>query len=89
MSGEIAVFSVIGIGLVGAVMAVLLLFYSISGLIMPYLTEEIIGDFSACGGLIQLLNAIRIAGLKDVPVADFLPSLMIVFFFSAFWAQLF
>ena len=71
------------------VMAVLLLFYSISGLIMPYLTEEIIGDFSACGGLIQLLNAIRIAGLKDVPVADFLPSLMIVFFFSAFRAQLF
>lgn len=66
---------------------ILFLFYNISGYIMPYLTPEMIGDFSACGGLIQLLNGIRIAKLKNPPVADFMPALMLVFFTSWFWTN--
>lgn len=62
--------------------------YSLSGLLMPHLTAEMIGDFSACGGLIQLLNGMRIAKLRDPPVADFMPSLMIVFFISLIWTKL-
>jgi len=46
-----------------------------------------IGDFSACGGLIQLLNALRIAKLKNPPVADFIPALVLVFFISMFWTK--
>lgn len=51
------------------------------------LTAEMIGDFSACGGLIQLLNALRIAKLKNPPVADYIPSLVLVFFISMFWTK--
>lgn len=67
--------------------AILLVCWGMSGLLTPRLTPEMIGDFSACGGLIQFLNALRIAKIKDPPVADFMPSLIFVFFISAFWAK--
>ena len=66
---------------------ILFLCYFLSGWLMPSLTPEMIGDFSACGGLIQFLNAMRIAKIKDPPVADFKPALVIVFFISAFWTR--
>lgn len=61
---------------------ILLALYGFSGLLMPHLTPEMIGDFSACGGLIQFLNALRLTKLKNPPVADFIPALILVFFFS-------
>lgn len=61
--------------------------YLISGVLVPHLTAGMIGDFSACGGLIQFLNALRIAKIKDPPVADFMPSLIFVFFISAIWTS--
>ena len=65
----------------------LMIFYGLSEFLMPHLTAEMIGDFSACGGLIQLLNALRIAKLKNPPVADYIPSLVLVFFISMFWTK--
>ena len=65
----------------------LLIFYGLLEFLMPHLTAEMIGDFSACGGLIQLLNALRIAKLKNPPVADYIPSLVLVFFISMFWTK--
>ena len=67
--------------------AILMAFYMLSGVLMPILTPEMIGDFSACGGLIQLLNAMRIAKIKNPPVADFMPALVLVFFISVFWTN--
>lgn len=65
----------------------LMAIYVLSGFLMPVLTPEMIGDFSACGGLIQMLNALRIAKLKNPPVADFMPALVLVFFISMFWTN--
>ena len=61
--------------------------YFLQGAADGSLTAEMIGDFSACGGLIQLLNALRIAKLKNPPVADYIPSLVLVFFISMFWTK--
>ena len=58
--------------------AILLVFYLLSTGISPYLTDAVIGNFSACGGLIQLANALRIAKLKDPPVLDLAPGLIFV-----------
>lgn len=58
--------------------AILLLSYLLSACISPYLTAAAIGNFSACGGLIQLANALRIAKLKAPPVLDLAPSLVFV-----------
>ena len=87
-----AVFFAANGGLVLCVIALplvllLLACYLLSGVLAPHLSPEMIGDFSACGGLIQFLNALRVAKIKDPPVADFMPSLVLVFFVSFSWAQ--
>ena len=65
--------------------AILAIFYLLSTLIAPYLTDAVIGNFSACGGLIQLVNALRIAKLKDPPVLDLIPALVLVIPITWFW----
>ena len=60
-------------------------FYFSSGLLMPHLTAEMIGDFSSCGGMILMLNALRIAKIKNPPVTDLIPALVFIFPISWFW----
>lgn len=64
---------------------VLIIFYLVSSRISPYLTNAMIGNFSACGGVIQLVNAMRIAKLKDPPVLDLIPGLIFVVPLTYFW----
>lgn len=62
--------------------------YLLSSLIAPHLSSEMIGDFSACGGLIQFVNALRLTKLKDPPVLDLIPGLLLVFPISWLWSML-
>ncbi|MCF2661536.1 DUF554 domain-containing protein [Pseudoflavonifractor phocaeensis] len=64
---------------------ILVCFYLLSTMIAPYLSEEMIGNFSACGGLIQLVNALRIAKLKDPPVLDLIPGLLLIIPITYLW----
>lgn len=64
---------------------ILAVFYLLSSYITPYMTEAMIGNFSACGGLIQLVNALRIAKLKDPPVLDLIPGLILVIPITYLW----
>jgi len=66
---------------------ILTFFYAISTWLMPCLTPDMIGDFSACGGLIQLLNGLRIAKVKNPPVADYIPALILVFGVNMLWSN--
>ena len=59
--------------------AILISLYLLSSFIAPRLTAEMIGDFSACGGLIQFVNALRLTKLKDPPVLDLIPGLVLIF----------
>lgn len=61
-------------------------FYFLSRLLMPYVTADMIGDFSACGGMILVVNALRMTKLKDPPVIDLVPSLILIFPLSWFWS---
>ena len=90
MDFSATIFFAAGSGLILAVISLplvfmLFLYYGLSNVLMPCLTPEMIGDFSACGGMIQLLNALRIAKIKNPPVADYMPALVLVFFISAWW----
>ena len=60
-------------------------FYLLSTQISPYLSVEMIGNFSAYGGFIQFLNALRIIKLKDPPVLDMLPGMILIFPITYFW----
>lgn len=61
-------------------------FYFLSRILMPYVTADMIGDFSACGGMILLVNALRMTKLKDPPVIDLVPALVLIFPVSWLWS---
>ena len=60
--------------------------FLVSGLIQPYITPEMIADFSAAGGIITLCAGLRMTGIKrDIKVLNLLPALILVFLVSAGW----
>lgn len=79
-----------GLGYIVALVAIpqcvifLLLFYG-AGFVMPLITPAILNDFTACGGVMMLAAGFRIAGMKEFPIANMIPAMALVMFFSAFW----
>ena len=64
--------------------------FAVSGLVSPYITQDVIADFSAAGGMITLVASLRLTKIKtDIKVLNLLPGLILVFFISATWAALF
>lgn len=64
--------------------------FLVSGLVQPYITPEMIADFSAAGGIITLCAGLRMTGIKrDLKLLNLLPTLIIVFFVSAAWTAVF
>jgi len=63
--------------------AVLLLLYGIGKLAASGITEQMFADFCACGGVLTLAAGLRVAKIKDFPLVDLLPALLMVFLFSA------
>ena len=45
----------------------------------------IIGDFKACGGCIMLATGFRMVRLKQFPIADMIPSMILVMPISWLW----
>lgn len=52
--------------------------FACSKLIMPILTEAMILDFVACGGVIMLATGLKVANIKNVNIANMIPALVIV-----------
>lgn len=66
----------------------LILFFS-AGVVGPYITDVMIADFSAVGGIITLTAGFRLSGIKrDIQVLNLLPGLILAFFVSAAWTAL-
>lgn len=47
-------------------------------LIMPLFTQDMISDFVACGGIIMVATGLKIASIKDINIANMIPSLILV-----------
>ena len=62
----------------------LLLFYC-ARLIFPLTTPSMVNDFKACGGLIMLATGFRIAKIRDFPIADMIPAMILVWPISYAW----
>ncbi|MEH6371270.1 DUF554 domain-containing protein [Pectobacterium carotovorum] len=65
-----------------------LLFFS-AKLIIPFMTDITMGDFSACGGIIMIAVGLRIAQIKSFAVVNFLPALVLVIPISLYWHRFF
>ena len=61
--------------------------FFLSSLVSPYITPAMNADFSAMGGIITLAAGLRMTRIKtDIRIINLLPSLPLVFLFSALWA---
>ena len=70
-------------------MCVYLALFAVSGVVSPYITPEMIADFSAVGGVITLVAGLRLSKIKtDIKVLNLLPGLILAFFISAAWTAL-
>lgn len=58
-----------------------------AGLILPLSSAEMIADFKACGGFLMLATGFRMMKIKDFPIADMLPAMILVMPMSWFWAN--
>lgn len=70
-------------------LVVYMLLFLVSGVVSPLITDTMISDFSALGGIITLVAGLRLAGMKkDLPALNLLPGLILVFVISAGWTAL-
>lgn len=60
--------------------------FACARLIFPLTTPSMINDFKACGGFIMLATGLRIAKVKQFPIADMIPALILVWPLSSLWA---
>jgi len=63
--------------------------YYLSSVILPLTTDTMIQDFSACGGIIMLVTGLRICNIKNFPIANMLPALLLVMIISHYWGIVF
>ena len=53
--------------------------------IYPLTTPTMINDFRACGGFLLLATGFRIAKMREFPIADMIPAMIVVMPLSALW----
>ncbi|MGT2929857.1 DUF554 domain-containing protein [Streptococcus dentasini] len=61
--------------------------YYLAGIIVPLTTQEIIGDFTACGGFLMVATGFRIIQVKMFPTADMIPAMLLVMPISWGWVS--
>lgn len=64
---------------------IFLLLYLLANLVFPLTTFTMIADFKACGGIIMIATGLRIAGIKNFPIADVIPAMALVMPISWLW----
>lgn len=66
---------------------IFLALFLLSGVIYPLTTPVMINDFKACGGIIMLLTGLRMANIKQFPIADMIPAMVLVMPISSLWSH--
>ena len=59
--------------------------YLLSGMIYPLCTPGMINDFKACGGILLLATGFRMIKVKEFPVADMIPAMVLALPVSYLW----
>lgn len=56
-----------------------------AGFIYPMTSPDMIADFKACGGFLMLATGFRMVKLKNFPIANMIPAMILVMPLSYFW----
>lgn len=78
------------LGLVVSIIAVpqfviFMLLFALAKVIFPLTTESMILDFKAVGGMLLVANGFRLLKLKEFPVADMVPAMILIMPLSWLW----
>lgn len=65
---------------------IFLILFFMAGVIFPMTTPTMINDFKACGGIIIFATGFRMIKVKNFPVADMIPAMVLVMPVSWLWA---
>lgn len=52
-----------------------------------FATTSMINDFKACGGFLLIATGLRIAKIKSFPIADMIPTFILIMPFSYLWSK--
>lgn len=66
-----------------------MLLYFLSGLILPFTTPDMLGNFMACGGIIALATGIRLCEMKHIRISNMLPALLLIMPITWIWSLIF
>ena len=61
--------------------------FLLARIIYPLCSPAMINDFKACGGILLLATGFRMIKVKDFPVADMIPAMILVMPVSSFWVS--
>lgn len=64
---------------------IFLLLYYMAGIIYPFCSPAMINDFKACGGVLLLATGFRMIKVKEFPIADMIPAMVIAMPVSYAW----
>lgn len=67
--------------------AVFLALFFCAKAIYPLTTPAMIADFKACGGFLLIATGLRIAKIREFPVADMIPAMVLVMPLSRLWTD--
>ncbi len=70
-------------------LVIFLALFFLAKLIVPLTTPELLNDFVACGGILTIAAGLRVSKIKDFPLINMLPALILVMPFSAVWGMIF
>ncbi len=65
------------------------LVFFLARLIVPLTTPELLNDFMGCGGILTIAAGLRISKIKEVPLMNLVPALILVMPFSWLWGMVF
>ena len=66
---------------------IFLLLFVLSGAVYPLCTDMMIQDFKACGGVLLLATGFRMMKVKEFPIADMIPAMILVMPLSSLWTN--
>ena len=64
---------------------IFMILFVLAGAIYPLCSEAMIGDFKACGGVLLIATSFRMMKVKEFPIADMIPAMVLVMPLSYLW----
>ncbi len=64
---------------------IFLCLFFLASAIYPYCTEVMINDFKACGGVLLVATGFRMMKVKEFPIADMIPAMVLAMPLSSLW----